>query len=294
MPNLDILREVAFLHTVISLFVVLLFVVLYRYVHREPFFRWWGWAFAAYGMTVFLSWVSLVLPLEWDWRRFAVMTGINVFALMQIPLILCGTEAVRTQNKRGMFPMWFMGGAAIVVGVILAPLSRVLADDAIMQYAIRTGPRHALLALTFFYSSWVFFRVSRTHSSRGALITSMACFLYASVRTAWTIQLLPGVPTWQDAGLSYLNLASVLGIAFAAVLLMLERFGEARERLNLFEQILPTCSVCGIVRDDTDHEHGEGEWMELHEYMTRRTATQLSHTFCPKCVVVYKAEQGLT
>ena len=294
MPNFDVLRAITLLNSIVILFVVLVFVALYRYVYREQFFRWWSWAFAAYGISVFLSWISLQLPDEWSWVRFTVMGGVGAAALMQIPLILCGTEAIRTGNKPGRLQMWIMGGVAMILGASLAPLSRYLVDDSTLQYTLRTAPRHALLAITFFYSSWVFYRVSRERSSRGALITSIACFLYATVRTIWTIQLLPNVPTWEGNTLHYLDLASILGIALAAVLLMLERFGEARERLSLFEQILPTCSMCGIVRDDSGHEHGEGEWIELHEYMTRRTATQLSHTFCPKCVVKYKAEQGLT
>ena len=293
MPNIELLRDVTFLQTIVALFIVLMYLALYSYVHREPFFLWWGWGFAAYGVSLFLSWVSLLLPLEWDARRIAVVIGLNTAALMQIPLVLCGTEAIRTRDARRRLPMWLIGGAALGLGVSLVPLS-LMVEDTVAQYALRTAPRHALLAITFFYSSWVFFRASRNRSSRGALITSAACFLYASVRAIWTMQLLPGVPLWEGSDLFYLDFASILGIALAAVLLMLERYGEARERLTLFEQILPTCSMCGIVRDDSGHEHGEGEWIELHEYMTRRTATQLSHTFCPKCVVKYKSEQGLT
>lgn len=66
-----------------------------------------------------------------------------------------------------------------------------------------------------------------------------------------------------------------------------------RKRLNLYESILPVCSVCGKVRDDTGKEHGQGDWSSLEQYVQERSGTSLSHTFCPVCLEEYRRSQGL-
>lgn len=56
-----------------------------------------------------------------------------------------------------------------------------------------------------------------------------------------------------------------------------------RRRMGLYEALLPVCSVCGIIRDDTGVAHGQGSWVRLEEYVQRHAAACFSHTFCPKC-----------
>lgn len=66
-----------------------------------------------------------------------------------------------------------------------------------------------------------------------------------------------------------------------------------QKKLNLYESILPICSSCGNVRDDTGTAHGKGPWSSLEQYVRVRSDTSLSHTFCPTCLEVYREEQGL-
>jgi len=71
-----------------------------------------------------------------------------------------------------------------------------------------------------------------------------------------------------------------------------------RKRLNLYESILPVCSACGKVRDDTGKEHGQGDWSSrdwssLEQYVQEHSDTSLSHTFCPVCLEEYRRSQGL-
>lgn len=67
-----------------------------------------------------------------------------------------------------------------------------------------------------------------------------------------------------------------------------------RKKLNLYEQILPVCCVCGKIRDDEGAAPGEGAWDRLDHYITKHSDAKLSHTFCPPCLEEYRKREGLT
>lgn len=77
-----------------------------------------------------------------------------------------------------------------------------------------------------------------------------------------------------------------------ASLIVLRDLSE-RKRLHLFESILPVCCLCGMVRDDTGTQPGDGPWRSLQEYVAERSDTGLSHGFCPSCYRAYRKQQGL-
>ena len=58
---------------------------------------------------------------------------------------------------------------------------------------------------------------------------------------------------------------------------------ELERRIKLFEKIIPVCSVCTKVRDDTGKEHGNGNRMTLEEYVQNIAKIDFSHTYCPEC-----------
>jgi PAS domain S-box-containing protein len=66
-----------------------------------------------------------------------------------------------------------------------------------------------------------------------------------------------------------------------------------RKRLQLYESILPICSACGKVRDDTGTERGKGSWESLQTFVIEHSDTSLSHTLCPPCYQEYRQQQGL-
>jgi Amt family ammonium transporter len=66
-----------------------------------------------------------------------------------------------------------------------------------------------------------------------------------------------------------------------------------RERLGLFEKLLPVCCVCGKIRNDAGVEHGKGPWERLDHYVARHSDVQMSHTFCPECMKEYRRREGL-
>ncbi len=65
------------------------------------------------------------------------------------------------------------------------------------------------------------------------------------------------------------------------------------KRLLLYESLLPVCSVCGKVRDDTGTERGKGQWRSWQQYMLERSTTSFSHGFCPDCYREYRRRAGL-
>ena len=66
-----------------------------------------------------------------------------------------------------------------------------------------------------------------------------------------------------------------------------------RKRLHLFESILPVCSICGKVRDDSRPEDDSDRWSSLEHFVKERSDASLSHTFCPICFEEYRRDQGL-
>ncbi|MCL4523271.1 MAG: PAS domain S-box protein [Acidobacteria bacterium] len=67
-----------------------------------------------------------------------------------------------------------------------------------------------------------------------------------------------------------------------------------RHRLKMYELILPVCCVCGKIRNDEGVEHGHGDWERLDQFVAAHSDAQVSHTFCPECLVEYRRREGLS
>ena len=66
---------------------------------------------------------------------------------------------------------------------------------------------------------------------------------------------------------------------------------DALKKLKLYEDILPICSYCKSIRDDSGTELGKGKWVSLEEYIQQKSGTNLSHGCCPKCLERLLKEQ---
>jgi hypothetical protein len=73
------------------------------------------------------------------------------------------------------------------------------------------------------------------------------------------------------------SLTGALMIFFAATL------RKERERVRALEKLLPICSYCKKIRDDTGKARGEGEWVNVERYISQKTDTDFTHGICPKC-----------
>lgn len=52
---------------------------------------------------------------------------------------------------------------------------------------------------------------------------------------------------------------------------------KALEEVQHLQELLPICSYCKSVRDDTNY------WKTLEQYIDENTETQFSHGVCPNC-----------
>lgn len=58
---------------------------------------------------------------------------------------------------------------------------------------------------------------------------------------------------------------------------------EMRKKLDIYENILPICTVCKKIRNDEGVGHGKGQWQSVEEYLTSKTGLDISHGMCPNC-----------
>ncbi len=56
-----------------------------------------------------------------------------------------------------------------------------------------------------------------------------------------------------------------------------------KQRIKVYENILPVCSVCKKIRDDSGKQPGTGEWMSIEQYFAQRIGVKMSHGYCPDC-----------
>lgn len=61
-----------------------------------------------------------------------------------------------------------------------------------------------------------------------------------------------------------------------------------RKRVEIYEQLLPVCCVCGRIRNDDGVAEGTGCWQRMDQYLSRHSDAEFSHTFCPDCFGEYK------
>jgi hypothetical protein len=57
-----------------------------------------------------------------------------------------------------------------------------------------------------------------------------------------------------------------------------------RKQIKLLEGLMPICSYCKKVRDDSGREYGEGSWEKIEDYIYKKTDQEFTHGICPECV----------
>lgn len=67
----------------------------------------------------------------------------------------------------------------------------------------------------------------------------------------------------------------------------MERFFEKQDALRtikIYEKFLPICMYCKKIRDDSGTEPGNGQWINIEEFICHKSGTDLSHGCCPECL----------
>ena len=78
---------------------------------------------------------------------------------------------------------------------------------------------------------------------------------------------------------------SLLCITFGILIALFNNIISKKSRhIQLLEVLLPICSNCKAIRDDSESEKGKGEWIVLEKYFSDRSKMDFSHGICPDCM----------
>ncbi len=56
-----------------------------------------------------------------------------------------------------------------------------------------------------------------------------------------------------------------------------------KQMVQIYEDILPICMDCKKIRDDSGSEPGQGKWLPVDQYLTKKAGKSMSHGYCPDC-----------
>jgi len=66
-----------------------------------------------------------------------------------------------------------------------------------------------------------------------------------------------------------------------------------KQKIKLYENILPVCCVCKKIRDDSGKEPGAGDWIAFEQYLHKETKIDITSGYCPDCAEKMEYELGL-
>lgn len=83
----------------------------------------------------------------------------------------------------------------------------------------------------------------------------------------------------------------LLGVVTGSVIVFhLNIITRERQRVKVLEGLLPICSYCKKIRDDTGTERGAGKWYEIEHYIASRSEADFTHGICMECYEKYLKE----
>ena len=56
-----------------------------------------------------------------------------------------------------------------------------------------------------------------------------------------------------------------------------------RQKLKLYQKLLPMCCVCKKIRDDRQTEPGKGHWVEVEQFIHDKANLDITSSYCPEC-----------
>ncbi|MBW2486789.1 MAG: response regulator [Deltaproteobacteria bacterium] len=56
-----------------------------------------------------------------------------------------------------------------------------------------------------------------------------------------------------------------------------------RQKLKLYQKLLPMCCVCKKIRDDRQAEPGRGKWVEVEQFIHDKANLDITSSYCPDC-----------
>ncbi len=271
----------------LTAFLVAMIVILRMYA-ASAFFSYWMKAWTLFGISLACGWLVLDRSVSTDPVKWLLLGLSLVVTFLQAYCLFLGTLSLRRSRKPGPgLRQWWLLGAFVLAALVWLVAFLTRANPQV-SFAVRSAARCSALAAAYLYSAYGVARYMHYSTSRGARLVTWACLAYALVETAEVLNALSiGIALrlgavlrnlfLLDGGCEALMTASI-------VLLLVERSRQFNQRLELYESILPTCAVCGAVRDDARKGRGKGGWMPLEEFVRKYSSARFSHGVCPKCM----------
>ena len=284
---LDSLRLWILWQLSLTAFLVAVMVILKMYA-TSAFFSYWMKAWTLFGIFLACAWLSLesaiaAHPVRW------LLLGISVAAtFLQSYCLFLGTLSLSRGRRPGreLRQWWLLGAFTLALLVLLVSyLARAYPH---ISFAVRSTSRCSALASAYLYSAYAVARYMHYRASRGAQLVTWACLAYVLVEVVAAVNALAvGISGSLNKVLQ--NLFLLDGgcealMTVSMVLFLVERSRQFNQRLEIYESIVPTCAVCGAVRDDAYKGRGKGGWMPLEDFVKKYSSARFSHGVCPKCM----------
>ncbi len=284
---LDSLRLWILWQLSLTAFLVAVMVVLKMYASTS-LFSFWTKAWCFYGVALACSWFALDRDLAAQPAQWGLICISLLMTSLQVSCLFLGAISQRRRATPGfnLRQVYLVG--AIALGLLVFLLSYLFKGQVQLSFAIRAFSRGAALAAAYLYAAFVAGRYMHYQSSRGARLVTWSCVAYAAVEAteAWNALLVGALQKFSilRQNLFLLDGGCEVFMTVSMLLLLVERSRRFHQRLELYESILPTCAVCGAVRDDARKGRGKGSWMPLEEFVMKYSSAHFSHGVCPKCM----------
>ncbi|MBZ5597039.1 MAG: PAS domain S-box protein [Acidobacteriia bacterium] len=224
----------------LTIFLVVLLWSLYARLRKQDFFRWWAWAWTAFGGYLCFGALALYLAPAWTILRGSLILTALVCGFLQIPLLAFGASTLRGPIKPRQ--VWLRAGiwAALVASVLIFAAALAYRDRPMVSFALRTLPRTLALTASLFFCAWVFLQKWHRTGSVAAVITGGFCSLYAFDQmfysSVYLSQLVSRVPVVSPVlllsqPLFAIDLVAECGISVGIVLLLVEEYQRAEVAL---------------------------------------------------------------
>ena len=284
---LDSLRLWILWQLSLTAFLVAVMVILRMYA-STAFFSFWMRAWIFFGMALACAYVALARELNSEPAKWLLIFLSLLFSFFQVACLFIGSLALRRRATPGpgLRQVFLVGALSLALLVFLC--SFLLRGDASFSFAVRSFARSFALGAAYLHAACVVARHMHYRTSRGARFVAWSCAAYALVEAleACNAVLVAAFDRFSILRqyLFLLDGACETVMAISMTLLLVERSRRFHQRLELYESILPTCAVCGAIRDDAHKGRGRGGWMPLEEFVVKYSPARFSHGVCPKCM----------
>jgi signal transduction histidine kinase len=244
MAPLELLKLLLIIDAGIASFLALILFAVYSHFRRQPFFRWWTWAWALHAVFLAVSRYSLGIFWTRPLLKAGTLLAALLLGLLQIPFLLDGVRAFRGAVFKARVFRWELT-AAVAIGLALFFFSLGVRGDPALGFHVRQVIRGILSCAVFTYCSYMFFAEWRKTKSKGTLLAIFACGATAAMQlvfelswgSRWILLLAPvsvgtangegQIPAW-----IFVDILCQLSLAAGTLLLVLERQAASENALH--------------------------------------------------------------